>query len=107
MPFLVTYIIKFSISLAVVYLFYQLVLRRLTFYNWNRMYLFGYTMMCFFIPFIDISVALQQNKLAESEMINWLPFFQLNSTNVVESSGLSVWNMVSLLMIAGNWREAC
>ena len=101
MPFLVTYIIKFSISLAVVYLFYQLILRRLTFYNWNRMYLFGYTMMCFFIPFIDISVALQQNKLAESEMINWLPFFQLNSTNVVESSGLSVWNMVSLLMIAG------
>jgi len=101
MPFLVTYIIKFSISLAVVYLFYQLVLRRLTFYNWNRVYLFGYVMICFFIPFIDISGALKQNKLAESEMMNWLPFFQLKNTIASQDAGISILNIISMMIVAG------
>ena len=49
------YLLKLSISLAVVYGFYFLVLRRLTFYNWNRWYLMLYAAICFYIPFIDIA----------------------------------------------------
>jgi TonB-dependent SusC/RagA subfamily outer membrane receptor len=49
------YLIKFSISLAVLYIFYRAVLRPLTFYHWNRFYLLGYSLLSFVIPFIDIS----------------------------------------------------
>ena len=35
------------LSLSLVYLFYRLVLRRLTFYHWNRVYLLCYTLLSF------------------------------------------------------------
>ena len=101
MPFLLIYIIKFSISLAVVFLFYQLVLRKLTFYNWNRIYLLGYTLFSFVVPFIDISGSLYQNKLAESEMINWLPIFQLKESAAISESSFTVWNIISLFLVGG------
>ena len=62
MPVFIQYFLKLSVSLAVVYIFYQLVLRRLTFYNWNRWYLLGYALISFLIPFIDISRVLLQQK---------------------------------------------
>ncbi|MEO5681110.1 MAG: M56 family metallopeptidase [Chitinophagaceae bacterium] len=49
------YLIKFSISLAVLYIFYRAVLRPLTFYQCNRFYLLGYSLLSFAIPFIDIT----------------------------------------------------
>lgn len=54
MPVFLQYLLKLSISLAAVYLFYQLVLRRLTFYQWNRWYLLGYSLLCFFLPVLNI-----------------------------------------------------
>ncbi|MGB3088483.1 MAG: hypothetical protein WBB20_00845, partial [Chitinophagaceae bacterium] len=61
MPFFFIYILKLSVSLAVVFLFYHFVLRKLTFYNWNRWYLLGYTILAFFISFINISPVLEKN----------------------------------------------
>lgn len=52
---MLSYLIKFSISLAVLYVFYRAVLRPLTFYRWNRFYLLGYALLSFFIPLINIS----------------------------------------------------
>ena len=52
------YVIKLSVSLAVLWIFYQLLLRRLTFYNLNRWYLLGYSVLCFFIPLVDVGPAL-------------------------------------------------
>ena len=101
MPFLLLYIIKFSISLAVVFIFYHFVLRRLTFYNWNRIYLVGYTLLSFFIPFIDISGALQQNKLSDNQLINWLPVFQLKGTDITADPGIGVWDIIFVLLVAG------
>ncbi|MEO6314513.1 MAG: M56 family metallopeptidase [Chitinophagaceae bacterium] len=49
------YLIKFSISLAVMYTFYRAVLRPLTFYQCNRFYLLGYALLSFAIPLIDVS----------------------------------------------------
>ena len=66
MPFLFEYILKLSLSLGVVFLFYHFVLRRLTFYNWNRWYLLGYTILCFFLPFIDISIALERSAIKDN-----------------------------------------
>ncbi|MFM9908968.1 MAG: TonB-dependent receptor plug domain-containing protein [Chitinophagaceae bacterium] len=67
------YLLKLSISLAVVYLFYWLVLRRLTFYNWNRWYLVIYTMLSFFIPFINIYPLLQKNNWSSHEVLEYIP----------------------------------
>ncbi len=73
MSFLLPYLLKLSISLAVVYLFYRLALRRLTFYNWNRWYLVIYTVLSFFIPFINIYPLLQKNNWSSHEVLEYIP----------------------------------
>jgi len=74
MPLLFSYLFKFSVSIAVVYVFYQLVLRRLTFYQWNRFYLLGYSLLCFAIPFIHIDGWIAQaSGGAESGFITVIP----------------------------------
>jgi hypothetical protein len=68
------YLIKLSISLSVVYIFYQLFLRRLTFYNWNRWYLLIYSMVCFGIPFINVfTLIVKEPALRESAFVNYIP----------------------------------
>ncbi len=76
MPFIIDYLLKVSIALAVVFLFYQLVLRRLTFYNWNRWYLAGYSLLCFFIPFMNITDFLFRHELQQNNLIQIIPSFQ-------------------------------
>ncbi len=73
MPFIFAYIIKLSVSLGIMYLFYQLVLRRLTFYNWNRAYLFSYSAFSFLIPFINITPALERNAIKGNAFIQLVP----------------------------------
>lgn len=102
------YLIKFSIGLAAVYLFYRFVLRKLTFYNWNRWYLLGYTFLSFFIAAINITPLLQQNKLADSKTIQWVPSLDLSDQNsqvndtVTKASGQwSIWNWTVFILMAG------
>ncbi|MHA4739971.1 M56 family metallopeptidase [Dyadobacter sp. MSC1_007] len=63
------YLLKLSISLAVVTLFYELVLRRLTFYQRNRWYLFFYSALCFVVPLVDIGNLVETNKEAISYVV--------------------------------------
>lgn len=105
MPSILIYLCKVSLSLAAVFLFYQLVLRRLTFYNWNRWYLLVYSALSFLVPFIDISPVLERNELADSSFVNWVPVFR-TSQQYTESrdtlqSALSVIDWMSLLVLAG------
>jgi len=65
------YLLKFSISLAVLYIFYRAVLRPLTFYQWNRFYLLCYSLLSFIIPFIDISAWLTANP--HPQLVNMIP----------------------------------
>ncbi|HMR84382.1 MAG TPA: TonB-dependent receptor plug domain-containing protein, partial [Niabella sp.] len=73
MPVIIDYILKLNICLGFVYLFYQLFLRKLTFYNWNRWYLLGYTALSFIIPLIDIMPSLQKRDLQSTAMMQWIP----------------------------------
>jgi TonB-dependent SusC/RagA subfamily outer membrane receptor len=98
MSALIEYFAKLSISLAVVWLFYQFVLRRLTFYNHNRWYLLGYSLLSFVIPLIDITPALHQNDLTDSGVVQWVP---LVYKNAAANTSLSVWNILSILVVAG------
>ncbi|MGB3005951.1 MAG: M56 family metallopeptidase [Chitinophagaceae bacterium] len=98
MPLIFIYILKLSVSLSVMYLFYHLVLRKLTFYNWNRWYLLGYSLLSFVIPFIDITSALQDNELNNTSVIQWVPVLYKQSTG---STLLTFWNIILLVVIAG------
>jgi hypothetical protein len=104
MPLLLIYCLKLSVSLTLVSLFYQLVLRKLTFYNWNRYYLLGYSLLSFFVAFIDISPVLKQKEWGSAEFVLCVPI--LNSIEIVTSSSdtpgfFTTWNIVSLLLIMG------
>ncbi|KAA6438753.1 M56 family metallopeptidase [Dyadobacter flavalbus] len=59
MPF-TEYLIKVSLGFTFVSLLYILVLKRLTFYNWNRFYLLLASALCFHIPFININTVLER-----------------------------------------------
>ena len=73
MPSLVLYLVKCSISLSIVWIFYQVLLRRLTFYNLNRWYLLGYSLLSFFIPFIDIGGVIEKDPARQPLVIQLIP----------------------------------
>src|SRR3954468_15075535 len=73
MSLLFQYIIKLSISLAIVYLFYHFLLRRLTFYNSKRWYLLLYSFASFLIPFINIISVVKDEDFEASPIANYIP----------------------------------
>src|SRR5882724_11278825 len=108
MTILVQYLLKLSISLAFVYLFYALVLRRLTFYSWNRWYLLGYSLLAFFIPFVNISGMLQRSEWTDSKVVQLIPSVE-NYTQaigpvqmpVTSTTQWNYWFIAFLLFLAG------
>jgi beta-lactamase regulating signal transducer with metallopeptidase domain len=103
MTFFLQYLFKLSVSLAVVYLLYQLLFRRLTFYNHNRWYLLGYTFLSFLIPFIDISPVLQRNDWSETSIVNWVPVLDTLNNNITSETNktLSPWQFMLIILITG------
>ncbi|MFT4016495.1 MAG: TonB-dependent receptor plug domain-containing protein [Agriterribacter sp.] len=103
MPTFIDYIIKLNICLAVVYLFYQLLLRRLTFYNWNRWYLLGYTILGFIIPLINIMPSLQKQKLEGAVMLQWIPAIGLGAERQMSFfESLTSWDWVIAMLALGS-----
>src|SRR4030095_8840243 len=103
MPFILEYSLKFSISLAFVYLFYAGLLRRLTFYHWNRWYLLLYSAIAFLIAFIDISPFVQQNELETSQVIQFIPLFDNYKVEktVIEVNRWTVWDWALVSFVIG------
>ncbi len=100
MSLLLTYLFKLSLSLGVVFLFYQFVLRRLTFYSWNRWYLFIYSAVCFFIPFIDLSPVLESKSWSASPAIQWVPMLPAYNAAPVKE-GIGWEQIIVILVLAG------
>ena len=103
MPPLIIYLLKLSISLGVVFLFYHFVLRRLTFYTWNRWYLIGYSLLCFFLPFIDISLVLEGSEIKNSPVVSWVPVIgeRIALSKDEQSFGWNSWNYTLLVVLSG------
>ena len=103
MPPLIIYLLKLSISLGVVFLFYHFVLRRLTFYTWNRWYLIGYSLLCFFLPFIDISLVLEGSEIKNSPVVSWVPVIgeRIALSKDEQSFGWNSWNYTLLVLLSG------
>ncbi|MBO9201073.1 MULTISPECIES: M56 family metallopeptidase [Niastella] len=95
------YLLKLTISLSIVYLFYQLFLRRLTFYNWNRWYLLIYSMVCFVIPVINVfTIIVKQPALRESALVNYIPAITQISP-ATASVGIDWWLVGAVVFIVG------
>ncbi len=103
MPYLIEYCLKFSICLAVMYLFYAGFLRRLTFYHWNRWYLLIYSLLAFLIAFADISAFIQRNELEASQVVQIIPLFDLYKTGtpVAKVATWNFWDWTLLLLLVG------
>lgn len=94
MSFLFAYIIKLSISLAVVFLFYWFLLRRLTFHQWNRWYLLLYSALSFAFASIDISLLLKQHEEGYGAVQTYIP--SLAENQVIQYAVSHDWT----------WKEA-
>ena len=110
MLLLIQYLVKLSLCLAILWLFYHFVLRKLTFYNSNRWYLLGYSVLSFFIPFINISPVLEKSETASAGIIQIIPSVQKYTTVLGEVSNNSAstwfsdygkWDWISFAIIAG------
>ena len=100
---LLQYILKLSISLSVVYLFYQLLLRRLTFYTLNRWYLVVYSLLCFVIPFINVFTFIKEPALQQSTIIGYIPALEEYTNAHSQRSALSFnWmNIITAVIVIG------
>ncbi|KQS28015.1 M56 family metallopeptidase [Dyadobacter sp. Leaf189] len=78
------YLIKLSASLAVVAIFHYLFLRRLTFYNLNRIYLRYYSLLCFLVPFISIENTVKHiPAIGNATILRQIPAISTQPTPVV------------------------
>ncbi|MFC0771570.1 M56 family metallopeptidase [Terrimonas alba] len=106
MPILFQYIIKLSVSFAIMYLFYQLILRQLTFYNHNRWYLFGYSVLCFVVAAINISPILEKSEMEGHDILLFFPAIEKLTTPTPTSvltnpNNWSTWNWLLAIIAAG------
>jgi beta-lactamase regulating signal transducer with metallopeptidase domain len=99
------YLLKLSISLSVIYIFYHVVLRKLTFYSWNRWYLMGYSILSFFIPFISVNFFFRQNELNHTSFIRYIPAIENFTVGEQqpspEISHLSAADIFTVLLVTG------
>lgn len=105
MPVILLFLFKLSISLSIVWIFYQLILRRLTFYQLNRWYLLGYTVLAFFIPLINIGPMLADVPSGVPVMAEFIPAIGQVRANAVfpavQRPVFSGWNGLLLLLLLG------
>ena len=94
------YLIKLSISLAVVTTFYWVFLRKLTFYKWNRWYLLGYSLLSFLLPFLNVYDFLEPGATGPVVM-EAVPLLDLEQLRMLMGRGEEVSFFSDPLRIAG------
>ncbi|MHA4894015.1 M56 family metallopeptidase [Pedobacter sp. PWIIR3] len=97
MPELFIFLLKVNIALVVFCLGYYLVLRQLTFYTLNRVYLVLSILCASLYPLVDIPALLQHKQLASVQQIaiNW----QTSATQLAEEP--AYWTVLTYLFWAG------
>lgn len=98
------YLVKFSISLSLVTLFYIVFLRRLTFYNWNRWYLLVYPLSCFVLPLLDIGWWMEKGT-ADFTVLQQLPALGGWTPGQVQPAQTSYdfWQWALLILLVGSF----
>ena len=101
-----SYIIKVSASLSVVYLVYFFFLRKLTFYSWNRWYLVVFSLLSFCFPLINISAIMGLISPEKKDVILKIPsIYEMAILNAEKAPGffeLSLNNVLLALLVTGS-----
>jgi TonB-dependent SusC/RagA subfamily outer membrane receptor len=104
MPFFALYLLKLTIGLSAVWLFYRLFLRQLTFFTWNRWYLLGYSLLSFLIPLIDIQWIMNSNAADEPAVIRYIPVIgDYQTVFAGPASGLGSGSVNHLITTPRGW----
>jgi hypothetical protein len=97
------YLVKWSIALGVVYIFYRLVLRPLTFYQWNRRYLVLYSFLTIFIPFINLYTYVPPQQLQDIRLVQYIPAITIKAgTETPAASGIHPLAILAWVLAAGS-----
>jgi len=104
MPTILLYLLKCSISLSIVWLFYQLLLRRLTFYSMNRWYLIGYAVLSFLLPLIHIALPSEKEMAGNMQVIRYIPVITVRpseATSGARDVAYTGWDMLLAVLVMG------
>lgn len=96
------YIVKWSIALCAVFVFYRFVLRPLTFYQWNRRYLVAYSIVALFIPFINLYTYVPEQQLQQNHLVKFIPVINIGAQQAASTGNIDPWTIGGVLMLAGS-----
>ncbi|HVX28780.1 MAG TPA: M56 family metallopeptidase [Parafilimonas sp.] len=104
---LLEYMLKISAVYAAAYIFYWLVLSRLTNYKSNRFYLLFTALFAFVIPMLRIDLFINQQTISNSSFINHIPAINITGAEYVPAESsisfstifLSVFTMGSIICL--------
>lgn len=104
MTALYEYIMKITVCYVVIYLFYFLLLKRITHYAVNRFFLLIFSVVVFIIPLIKLDLFVAPQTINGSAFINSIPSVAVNTpadTFITEDNSGNVVYIVPSLLIAG------
>jgi len=90
------YMLKLSLCLTATYLFYVLLLKGLTHYNWNRLFLLTCTVLSFVAPLININLFVAPEKLTGVFFVNRIPAISA-AISANSAAGSPPFNMLLLM----------
>ena len=102
MPVYFEYALKASLCLAIIFLFYHLLLKQITWYTWNRFFLLIFSGFSFIVPFININVFVKTKQPELISFINFLPNIVHNKTSsgfINSNTTFNYWQTLSALYI--------
>lgn len=99
MPELFAILIKINVALVLFCAGYFLVLRKLTFYTLNRVYLVGAIVLSSIYPFVDLTAFAQRNQQLVEPMQNIVIYWQAPVQQIVEQA--TYWNWLEVIFWTG------
>ncbi len=102
MPVYFEYALKVSLCLTIIFLFYTFLLKRMTYYTWNRYFLLIFPILSFIVPFINVNVFVRSQQLDDLLFVNQIPTIENRkiSLNLVNNAEVfSYWQILSAAYI--------
>lgn len=102
MPLYFEFMLKASFCLGVVFLFYTLLLKRITYYVWNRYFLLTFSILSFLVPFIDVNVIIEAQQFKAISLIDQIPSLYSNPImgNAIKGGDdINYWQILSAVYL--------
>jgi hypothetical protein len=98
-PAILIYLLKANIALALFYIAYLLVLRRLTFYTLNRFFLLGGIVFSSLFPLVEVTAFMEKHQQLSGTVVTYVPDFEALKTQV--GTSFSIWHILVYIFWTG------